>query len=559
MSNVPGLSVVIPTFNRADELRRCLHALTSQTASLDSFEVVVVDDGSEDATPQLLSEYDPPFRLRAERQPNAGQPAALNRGIRAASGTWCLFLDDDIVADPGLVAEHLETQRREGGVIGLGTLRLSLAGKEGGLARYFAGWWETHYRRLDEGSRVPDFRACYSGNLSAPTEALRKVGGFDESLPRSFDVELAYRLVSSGLRIVYLPRAIGEQRYTKGFRGIVTDFDRAGTAAVALYRRHPELSRYAPLGDFDHGGNKGLVARRALLAVRAPVWPLALVDPLVRTRPPARAYAFLQLYCFWRSVRRALDDRDTWRRLTDAPVILMYHALAQPGEQASRFVLPPSRLRRQLAWLRLRRRPVLSLDEYVAHRREMQLPPARAVVLTFDDGYTDNAALMPLLRRNGMTATIFVVTGSVGDANRWDEEGPLAGRQLFSWDEMRELTGPELTFAAHTRSHPRLADIDLDEAAGEIEASRAAIARELGIDRPHFAYPFGNSSEAVRALVAKAGFASGSGIARGTNGPAVPLENLRRLEVDGTRSLLRFVVDLWLGRPLVERASARTA
>ena len=552
------LSVVIPTFNRARELGRCLDALAMQTAPPDSFEVVVVDDGSRDATPQLLSEYEAPFRLRGERQANAGQPAALNRGIRAASGTWCLFLDDDIVADRGLVAEHLAAQRGMDGIIGLGALRLSLAGKEGGLARYFAGWWETHYRRLDEGSRTPDFWSCYSGNLSAPTEALRKVEGFDESLPRSFDVELAYRLVSFGLEIVYLPRAVGEQQYTKGFREIVTDFDRAGAAAVALHRRHPELIRHAPLGDFDHGGSKGLIARRALLAVRAPVWPLGLVDPLLRTRPPARLYAFLQLYCFWRSVRRTLDDRDTWRRLTHAPVILMYHALARPNERASRFVLPPARLRRQLAWLRLRRRSVLSLDEYVAHRRDLRLPPARSVVLTFDDGYADNAGLRPLLRRNGMTATIFVVTGSVGDANRWDTKGPLAGRPLLSWNDARELMGSEITFGAHTRSHPRLADIDFDEAAQEIDASRLAIAEELGPGAAaHFAYPFGNSSEAVRGLVAKAGFASGLGIAPGTNGPAIPLENLRRLEVEGRRSLARFVVDLWLGRPLVDSGARR--
>ena len=230
----------------------------------------------------------------------------------------------------------------------------------------------------------------------------------------------------------------------------------------------------------------------------------------------------------------------------------MYHALAQAGERPTRYVLPPARLRRQLGWLRLRQRPVLSLDDYVAHRRELRLPPARSVVLTFDDGYADNGSVLPLLRANGMKATFFVVTGSVGDANRWDAEGPLAGRPLFSWDDLRALRGPEIAFGAHTRTHPRLAELAVDEAADEIEASRRAIKEQLGTEAVHFAYPFGNSSEALRRIVVEGGFASGLGISPGTNGPAVPLENLRRLEVEGTRSLLRFVVDLWLGRALVE-------
>lgn len=548
------LTVVIPTYNRAAELRRCLDALALQSASRDAFEVVVVNDGSRDATAQVLAEYEAPFLLRVEEQPNSGQPTALNRGIAAASGAYCLFVDDDVVADRALVAEHLRAQRDEGGVLGLGALRLRLVGGGGGLAQYFADWWEAHYRRFDEGARAPDFWACYSGNLSVPTATLRASGGFDESLSRSFDVELSYRLVSGGLRIVYLPRAVGEQRYGKGFRGIVTDFDRAGAAAVALHRRHPELIRYAPLGDFAQGGSAGLVARRLMLAIRAPVWPFALVDPFLRRRPSVRLFRFLQLYCFWRSLRDALHNRDEWRRLTHGPVILMYHALARPGERASRFVLPPAKLRRQLAWLRFRRRRVISLDEYVAHRRELKLPPSRSIVLTFDDGYADNAAVQPLLRSNGMKATFFIVTDLMGKANAWDADGPLAGRPLLSWEAARVLEGEEITFGAHTLTHPRLAELDPADAKQEIEGSRSAIAEHLGKPPAHFAYPFGNLSEPVQELVASAGFVSACSIEPGANGPAIPVERLRRLEVRGTRSLLGFMIDVWLGRPLREEA-----
>lgn len=544
------LSVVIPTFNRVVALRRCLDALSRQSAPPDAFEIVVVDDGSRDATPELLAAYESPVALRVERQENAGQASARNLGVARAAGAYCLFVDDDILAEPDLVAEHLRAQRSHGGVLALGALRLRIGPRAGGTAQSFALWWEAHYRRLDDGVKEPDFWACYTGNLSAPTAAVRSIGGFDESLRRSDDVEFAYRLVSDGLALVYLPRAAGVQHYTKGFRAIVRDFDGAGAAAVPLMRKHPELVRYAPLGDFAQGG-KSLIARRLMLALRVPVWPLGAVDPLLRKRPSERLYRFLQLYCYWRGVRRALDDRDTWARLTRGTVILMYHAIGAPGERPSRFVISKRRLRRQLDWIRFCKRPVLTLDEYVGHRLRNELPPPGAVVLTFDDGYVDNAEVVPLLRRHGYTATIFLVTAHVGDANRWDGAGPLGGRPLLSWQAAKDLQAAGLAIGSHSVSHPRLGELDADDAAREIQGAGAAITSNLGSRPAHFAYPFGSATDTVRSLVADAGYDSACSIEPGANGPAVPLDNLRRLEVTGTRSLLRFAVDLWLGRPLV--------
>jgi peptidoglycan/xylan/chitin deacetylase (PgdA/CDA1 family) len=549
------LSVVIPTFNRAGYLARCLDALAAQSAPAGSFEVVVVDDGSTDGTPGLLQRYAAPFALRVERQENRGQATARNRGIELAAAPVCLFVDDDIVADADLVREHVRAQRDGVGAIALGALRLTLE-SSGGLARYFATWWAEHYARLDDGTKSPDFWDCYSGNLSVPTEALRDVGGFDESLGRSEDVELAYRLVSRGLGITYLPTAVGEQRYTKGFRGLVADFDSAGAAAAALYSRHPALASYAPLGDFTQGGSRALVARRTLLALRAPVWPLGAVDPLLRGKS-VRLYRFVQLYCFWRSLRGELGDRDTWRRLTRAPTILMYHAVARAGERPSRFVIRARTLRRQLTWLRLRRRPVISLDEYVALRERCELPPPNAVILTFDDGYADNADVaLPLLQEHGATATMYVITAAVGDSNTWDV-GTLAGRAVMSWEQIRRLVSGGFGIGAHTATHPRLNELDPAEAEREIAVSRDVLEREIGAPIVHFAYPYGRSSPAIEELVGRLGFRSAVGIQPGTNGPAVAALDLRRYEVHGTASLLRFVVDLWLGRPLLRPRNRR--
>src|SRR5215813_8372071 len=115
------LSVVIPTYNRAESLRRCLLALGQQTQSAADFEVIVVVDGSSDGTCAMLERLSTPYQLVViEQQPNQGAAVARNRGAERASGKYCLFLDDDIVAGPALIAEHLAGQRRSttgGGVV----------------------------------------------------------------------------------------------------------------------------------------------------------------------------------------------------------------------------------------------------------------------------------------------------------------------------------------------------------------------------------------------------------------------------------------------------------
>lgn len=96
------ISVVIPTYNMADYLGEAIDSVLLQTFR--DFEVVVVDDGSTDATPKLLSRY--AGQIRVLRQPNRGGAAALNEGIRSARGEWIAWLS----ADDAWEAQKLERQ-----------------------------------------------------------------------------------------------------------------------------------------------------------------------------------------------------------------------------------------------------------------------------------------------------------------------------------------------------------------------------------------------------------------------------------------------------------------
>src|SRR5581483_11753966 len=132
------LSVVIPTFNRASRLRTCLEALAHQTQPAEDFEVVVVVDGSTDDTRQMLSELKLPFLLRVIEQPNQGQCAARNHGAQVASGRTLLFLDDDIIPGPDLISTHLAAHQEHSGIVGIGSLRMSIPTKADWFVRGFA-------------------------------------------------------------------------------------------------------------------------------------------------------------------------------------------------------------------------------------------------------------------------------------------------------------------------------------------------------------------------------------------------------------------------------------
>jgi peptidoglycan/xylan/chitin deacetylase (PgdA/CDA1 family) len=257
-------------------------------------------------------------------------------------------------------------------------------------------------------------------------------------------------------------------------------------------------------------------------------------------------------------VRRSVG-RDTWARLTHAPVILMYHALGRDGVPPSRHVLPRRRFARQMAWLRSRGYPVIRMSDFVADRTAGRLPPARSVIITFDDGYRDNCDLaLPVLARNGFPAMIFLVTGAVGGVNHWDHAGDLTGRPILSRRDIQDMVAAGIEFGGHTRNHVSLTETGADRTQEEISGSLTELADYTGQPAwPVFAYPHGRFNPAVAAAVEQAGFSAACCSLGGTNEPAIPAFALRRVEIKGTDSLLRFAIAAHLGMRLSPLALLR--
>jgi glycosyltransferase involved in cell wall biosynthesis len=538
------LSVLIASHNRQALLRRCLEALSQQTQDPATFEVIVADDGSDDGTAAMAEALEAPFRLRVLRLEKGGKSAAVNAAIEVTEGAACLFLDDDVIASPQLVAEHLAAHEEEPKTIGIGTLTQEPTAAHDWFAHAFATAWDERYREL-EGKRV-DWTDCYGGNLSAPREALKEVGGYATDLAAVEDLDLGYRLESAGCIPRYLPQAHGLHDDQKRRGRIIADTERFGSFCSAYTDRHP-ATRSKLLGWFMDSTPREIALRRALLALRAPPSALAVAGRLIPGRGRRQTwFGFVSRYTFWRGVRRGMG-RDRWARATGGTPVLMYHGFTDSGER-DRYLQPKRSFRRQMKLLAMLRYEVIGFDELASALREGTLLPRRAVAITIDDGYRDNLEIAhPILRRRGFPATIFLVSDRLGKESDWSSRGVAARRPLLTLEQVKEMRAEGVRFGAHTRTHCRLAEAADEAIDEEVSGSREELERLLGEDVDTFAYPYGSIDGRAVAAVEDAGFLAACSVEpRLANAGSDPLQ-IPRIEVRASDSTLRFLRKLWLG------------
>ncbi len=308
----PELSVVIASHNRCRLLRRCLDSLLGQTADPASFEVLVADDGSSDGTAAMVEGFEAPFRLRLLRLEQGGKSATLNAAVEAVDGAVCLFLDDDIVASPELVAEHLAAHRRDPTTLGIGGITQQPIEADDWYARAFAQGWNEHYE--DKSIERIGWIDCYGANFSAPSATLREVGGFKQ-IPTAEDIEMGFRLEAAGCTPTFLPLAHGVHDDQKSGRRMLEDQRRQGRVHVELSERYPAMrAQLLPWGETVVP--RELTVRKTLIALRVPPRALASLGRLLPGE--GRKMIWLHLvrrFAFWRSVRESVD-RTEWRSMT---------------------------------------------------------------------------------------------------------------------------------------------------------------------------------------------------------------------------------------------------
>lgn len=192
------VSVLICSRNRKDLLRRAVQALWQQACPMDDFEIIAVDDGSEDGTSEMVSGLiaESPCSMKLITQPyRQGLASGRNRAIREAAGEYIIFIDDDIIADKNFIAEHIRFHEK--------------------YPKSVVKGWVNHTPDLER--KVPKFNRAdistaffWTSNVSVSRQALLDVGLFDEDFKEYGweDLELGLRLKEYGLTSRYNKKAL---------------------------------------------------------------------------------------------------------------------------------------------------------------------------------------------------------------------------------------------------------------------------------------------------------------------------------------------------------------
>jgi glycosyltransferase involved in cell wall biosynthesis len=229
-----SVSVVIPAYNAAATIQQAVRAARDQKGLPQPPEVIVVDDGSSDATAELAAAAgaDPVIR-----QPNAGPAAARNKGFRAARAPYVLFTDSDCIPAPNWAVQLVEALQQPG--VGAAGGSYTMA-NDGWIA---AGiHWEIVARHRRFGQFV---RAAGSYNLAIRREVMEAVGGFDESYPTASgeDNDLSYRIGAAGYKLAWVRGATVAHHHTNHLWKYLREQTRHGYYRVKLWRRHSRIAR----------------------------------------------------------------------------------------------------------------------------------------------------------------------------------------------------------------------------------------------------------------------------------------------------------------------------
>jgi glycosyltransferase involved in cell wall biosynthesis len=234
LTDAPRFSIVIPTYNRPEQLAVCLQACARLDYPRDCFEVIVVDDGGAEPLEEIVACFQGTLTLKLLQQVNTGPAAARNKGASEAAGEFLAFTDDDCAPAPNWL-QTLERQcvASPDCVIGGRTVNALTGNVYSTASQLLISYLCSFYNAIPHNARF-----FPSSNLAFPIKQFRAVGGFDVTYPRAAaeDRELCDRWLHLGRRMLYASEAVVYHAHALTFRTFVRQHFHYGQGAFCFHR-----------------------------------------------------------------------------------------------------------------------------------------------------------------------------------------------------------------------------------------------------------------------------------------------------------------------------------
>lgn len=251
---VKALSVIIPTYKRPELLKSCLEYLERQTVK-DLLEIMVVSDGHDDATAEMMKEWKGTIPVQFAEVPKSQQGVARNKAMTMASAPLVLFIGDDILLTPGACEAHLKAHDT-----------LKKMGKEGSAVLGFTTWdptrevtpvmkwletsgWQFGYPHIARYKHdfIPEARQhlyTYTSQISIKTDLAKKFP-FKEDLTLYGweDILWGEELKRDGIRLFYEPDAVAHHRHSITLDDSLKRMHTLGRSAVITATKYPHMDR----------------------------------------------------------------------------------------------------------------------------------------------------------------------------------------------------------------------------------------------------------------------------------------------------------------------------
>ena len=230
-------TIIIPSYNRVDEIRELLHSFQNLDFDTTRFEVIIVDDGSTDATIEFLRHYqqDVDYALRYFSQENQGPGAARNKGMQMAKGDFYIFVDSDCTV-PASWLREIDTMVNSNNADAFGgpdTYRDDFPPLLKAINYSMTSFITTGGLRGKKGKKLAKFYPR-SFNMGLSKELGDKIGGFG-SLRHGQDIEFSSRIIKSEAKVVFVAEAPVYHKRRTNIRRFYKQVFNWGIARINLY------------------------------------------------------------------------------------------------------------------------------------------------------------------------------------------------------------------------------------------------------------------------------------------------------------------------------------